>query len=746
MLETINIAGEASYDAEGALLEGLRRLNFIYGANGAGKTTISRVLAAPANYAHCTLTWSNGRPLEPVVYNWDFVARNLIPRMPGIFTLGEEDAAVLTEIAECRTRCDQLEAEIASRRIQLEGSDGQSGKRGELAALRRVLEEDSWAIKTRHDEYFREAFTGVRNARAAFCDRLLQEFRDNTASLKDLTELKGRAETIFASQLQTLSFIALPSVQELFAFEQAPILSRKIVGKEDIDIAALIRKLGNSDWVRQGLEYVEESEGVCPFCQQSITDDLAAHVASYFDESYEQAVAEVRSLGHRYGEVSQQVIRVLRETISGPPAHLDYETLARLTDTFEANVALNVSVLAGKAKTPSVVAVLHPMQPSWQAIFDHIRAANERALSHNELIDNQVAERDTLTEEVWKFVVQEAGAALVRWNDGRRAIEGAINGLTQGLEQRGAELREKRLELQTLERDVTSVEPTVTAINGILTSFGFTNFRLVKSTIGDNLYSIVRADGADATTTLSEGERTFIAFLYFYHLIRGSVDASGVTTDRIVVFDDPVSSLDSDVLFIVSCLIKRVLEEARDGTGLVKQVFVLTHNIYFHKEVTFDPKRGDDCRHFETFWIVKKVNDRSTVLGFGHNPIKTSYELLWSEVKNANRSHMTIQNTLRRILESYFKILGNLDRDEIVKLFEGRDQQICSSLFSWVNDGSHGTHDELYVSTDGTLVERYLAVFKQIFERTNHSAHYRMMFGEEAATEPTALAENASTA
>lgn len=745
MLESIKIAGEASYGTEGAILEGLRRLNFIYGANGAGKTTISRVLAAPANYPHCLLTWSNGRPLEPLVYNWDFVARNLIPRMPGIFTLGEEDAAVLTAIADCRTRCDQLEAEIASRRIQLEGSDGQSGKRGELAALRRALEEDSWAIKTRYDEHFRGGFTGVRNARAAFCDRLLQEFRDNTASLKEFTELKGRAETIFASQPETLPFIALPSVEELFALEQAPILARKIVGKEDIDIAALIRKLGNSDWVRQGLEYAEESDGVCPFCQQSITDDLAAHLASYFDESYEQAVAEVRNLGHQYGEMSQRVIRVLREVISRAPAHLDYETLARLTDTFEANVALNVSVLAEKTKMPSLVAILHPMQRPWQAIFDHIRAANERARSHNELIDNQVAERDTLTKEIWKFVVEEAGAALVRWNDGRRAIEGAISGLTQGLEQRGTELREKRLELQMLERNVTSVEPTVTAINGILTSFGFTNFRLVKSTIGDNLYSVVRADGADATTTLSEGERTFIAFLYFYHLIRGSVDASGVMTDRIVVFDDPVSSLDSDVLFIVSSLIKRILEEARDGTGLIKQVFVLTHNIYFHKEVTFDPKRGDDCRNFETFWIVKKVNDRSTVLGFRHNPIKTSYEMLWSEVRNPNRSHMTIQNTLRRILESYFKILGNLDRDEIIRLFDGRDQQICSSLFSWVNDGSHGTHDELYVSTDAALVERYLAVFKQIFERTGHMAHYRMMFGEEVATEPEASAGNAST-
>ena len=53
---------------------------------------------------------------------------------------------------------------------------------------------------------------------------------------------------------------------------------------------------------------------------------------------------------------------------------------------------------------------------------------------------------------------------------------------------------------------------------------------------------------------MSEGEKTFVTFLYFYHLLKGSESDSGMTTDRIVVFDDPVSSLDSDVLFIVSRL------------------------------------------------------------------------------------------------------------------------------------------------------------------------------------------------
>ena len=34
-----------------------------------------------------------------------------------------------------------------------------------------------------------------------------------------------------------------------------------------------------------------------------------------------------------------------------------------------------------------------------------------------------------------------------------------------------------------------------------------------------------------------------------------------MTSDRVVVFDDPVSSLDSNVLFVVSILIKELFKE-----------------------------------------------------------------------------------------------------------------------------------------------------------------------------------------
>lgn len=94
------------------------------------------------------------------------------------------------------------------------------------------------------------------------------------------------------------------------------------------------------------------------------------------------------------------------------------------------------------------------------------------------------------------------------------------------------------------------------------------------------------------------------------------------------MFDDPVSSLDADIIFIVCNLIKSIISEMRSDKSPVKQIFVLTHNIYFHKEITFDKDRKSGKKKDETFWALRKTSQKSEILLCKENPIKSSYELL----------------------------------------------------------------------------------------------------------------------
>jgi wobble nucleotide-excising tRNase len=224
---------------------------------------------------------------------------------------------------------------------------------------------------------------------------------------------------------------------------------------------------------------------------------------------------------------------------------------------------------------------------------------------------------------------------------------------------------------------------------------------------------LCRADGSDAQGTLSEGERGFITFLYFFHLLKGSTSEAGLNTDRVVVFDDPASSLDSDILFIVSSLIKQAIEEAGFQNGTIKQVFVLTHNVYFFKEIAFDTARsGDAAMKHETFWTIRKVNEVSSVRRHNSNPIKTSYDLMWAPLRQADLSDQSLQNNMRRILEHYFRILGGISFDEILSRFERNEKLICRSLLSWVHDGSHSVPDDIFHTLDESAMQRYIAVFQ----------------------------------
>jgi wobble nucleotide-excising tRNase len=369
-----------------------------------------------------------------------------------------------------------------------------------------------------------------------------------------------------------------------------------------------------------------------------------------------------------------------------------------------------------------------------------VAAANEGIAAHNLTIDNLVEEKRTLKQQVWKYVVNEASTDYAAYVKAKSALDKAVAGLTSTIQKSEADRFEKKREIAKLEKTISSIKPTVDAINGILTTFGFSGFSLSMSD-KDGYYKIIRDDGGDAKDSLSEGEKTFITFLYFYHLLKGSNSESGITGNRIVVFDDPVSSLDSEILFIVSSLIKGLLEEVRNGAGHIKQIFVLTHNVYFHKEVTFNSSRKNGAMKHETFWIVKKPNNRTKIIYHSDNPIKTSYELLWNELKDADKSSLTIQNTLRRILENYFTILGNRNKDAIICKFNGKDQLICQALFSWINDGSHFTNDDLFIACDETAIDKFLQIFRQVFKNEGHISHYNMMMGIASEEEPAEAVE-----
>jgi wobble nucleotide-excising tRNase len=737
MIESITIAEVATYASTPETLSGLSLFNYLFGSNATGKTTISRIIADEASFPTCNVTWKGGTRLQPMVYNLDFVERNFTQsaELKGVFTLGEKQVDTLAKIETAKGELDALTITIENLTQELQGVNGSGGKKGELAALEAGFRDKCWAQKKKHDAKLQGAFGGYRNNAENFKRKVLQEEASNTSTLQTQADLERRAESVFGPTPTAAAVVASVDTATLISHQTNPILKKRVIGEEDVDIATMIKRLGNSDWVSVGREFYKANDRYCPFCQQITTEAFAQRLTDYFDETFVADSNAIDDLATDYATDAARLQQALAAVIAAPSKFLDVKQLETEKQLLDTKITLNNQRLADKKKEPSQVVELESVANIAIGIKSLIDAANTQIAAHNTMVASLATERRVLTSQVWKFVLEELKTDLADFATAKDALDRAIATMTGRIAALTEDKASKEAEIRELEKQTTSVQPTIDGINQLLGTFGFQGFKLAKGASGTS-YKLMRSDGTDAKATLSEGERAFVTFLYFYHLLKGSESNSGMSTNRIVVFDDPVSSLDSDVLFIVGSLIKGLLEEVRARTGHIKQIFVLTHNVYFHKEVTYNSRRKDVAMNEETFWIVRKPGLVSKIEKHPTNPIKTSYELLWAEVRKRDRSNLGIQNALRRILENYFKILGGIEFDQLCAMFDGKERLICKSLCSWVHDGSHYAHDDFYVSIDDSTVDNYLKVFRGIFDKSGHGAHYKMMMGDAFVEEP----------
>lgn len=733
MIENLKIKKVATYEHDGGEMENLKKLNFIFGANGTGKTTISKFISGlePEKFEECGLNWAGGRPLSCFVYNRDFVKCNFHSEnlLKGIFTLGEEDNKIAEALEKLKEEKEEIEEKQTGLQRELQGCDGNGGKIGARDKAYKSFKDNVWPYRQQYGEVFSSALEGALGKKRAFADRLLREAQDKSAELHEQSYLEERATSVFAEGAEFADDkIEMPDVSELLEAENNPILGKKVIGKEDVDIAAMIQRLNNSDWVQEGLAYFEKNDEHCPFCQRKTNQGFHQSLNDYFDEAYNQDIGTIKRLGAWYKEEAEKLIARYEAAKSANNPFLELSAYQDQLDLFVEKAAANKNLLHKKEDEPSTLVELTSLSAVTDKLKEHLESAKKKATEHNELIKNRRQEQDKLKREVWRFIINEAQAHINAYHHETSDLDKAIKHLNDQLDQCGKDLAANTESTQELEKKTTSIKPTVDAINKLLSSFGFEGFKLDEADEKTGFYKIVRPDGKDAHQSLSEGEKTFITFLYFYHLLKGSDNATGVQEDRIAVFDDPISSLDSEVLFIVSTLIKDIINEARNDS-LIKQVFVLTHNVYFHKEVTYKEKKDAG------FWLVSKRENISRIDRANGNPVKSAYEMLWLELEEDNLKPLTVRNTLRRILEYYFKMIGGMKLEDLpFKFDDSKDQLACRALLSWVHDGSHCFDDDINVITGDEDAARYLRVFQMIFKKTDHIGHYEMMKGKASSS------------
>ncbi|MDR9744408.1 AAA family ATPase [Paenibacillus taichungensis] len=731
MIKEISIKEIATYDNAGVVFNELKKVNFLYGSNGSGKTTLSNVIKNFESLPACNIDWVS-QPLKTLVYNQKFVEENFHQdsNIKGIFTLGKESTEIRNEIAEKKRLVDKLDEEIRRMRTNL------TNKEEEYTSNENEFIGDCWELKRKYDNEFLQAFSGVRNNKINFMNKCKQSHSID-GILYDVENLRARSIKLFNGSLVKIPTILPVNNDELNVTCASQIFKNQIVGKQEIDIAAFISRLAISDWVKRGYDHVHNSEGKCPFCQQSLPDDFLYQLEEYFNETYENEMKKLKQCVDQYMELYSTLKTSIQDLLEKELPYIDKENINQQFELIRSKNETNLELIEQKQNEPSKGMTLVPVDEFVKNINLEIERVNQEIHGHNKLIDNRTQEEQLLKDQIWRFIANENLHNHEKYVRKEYSIINAIRGIKDRITSKTSEKNRLISDVEGLEAQITSVIPSVNEMNRLLKAYNFTNFKFAHTQTQGN-YRLVRSTGEDVNQTLSEGEKTFVTFLYFMHLLNGSNNRDLITENKVVVIDDPISSLDSNVLFIVSNLILKLIDDSRNNKNNVVQIFVLTHNVYFHKEVTFHKKRSKGGKlHDETFWIIRKVNNITEARPYDTNPIKTSYELMWQELRSATQSSSstTVQNLIRRIIENYFKVFGNFSEDDILNKFDEEEKIICKSLLSWANDGSHFASDDLYIEHPIDTNAMYLNIFEKIFKVTNHHAHYTMMMGSEVGNE-----------
>lgn len=735
MLESLTITGGACFGTTPLELKPLRRVNFFFGPNGSGKTTISRALDG-SHEASAGFVWHDSAPLAIKVYNRDFVNRVLreSSRIPGVFVIGDKSA-------EAETRLGQIEGDAGERAQAVDvlgrvnNSLGQAQKADSDA--RAAFLQTAWdAYKsfTNANPSLKPAFAGaggVGNSKQTLVDRLLA-LSVGEEPVPALADLISNADAVFSGNVTTVSKLdELPAfaLQDHAGFE---LLGTKVVGSGTVTLSELVERLGSSDWVATGRSFLDKSHGLCPFCQQVAPTNLLADLATMFDDHYTAQRADIDAFKTDFDAWQASFAAAADAPTLASSGFMDRAAFQAARRKLDKVIATNSALLAKKIVTPSEVVEFESLDSALKSVNDVIVAANKDIEAHNTLVGNRRTERPQLVGKCWRYLaaVSLAGT-LATYEQTQKSRDVGIQILNGKVTEATDKIAALDNEVRLLQRSVESTSPVIEQINGILERSGFTSFKIVESTSLPNGYMLSRGDGEVQEQSLSEGERTFIAFLYYFHLLDGRTEGADDSPRILAVIDDPISSLDSDVLFVVSALVRHLIARAVSTTDRIEQVLVLTHNVYFHKEIAH-LRQGESGGGRAFFLIRKRPSTPSTVESSRSNPVETEYGRLWAEVRRAIDGEamniIGLENILRRILESYFRVMGGgIWDDEITPLLTTDERHVFQALFRWVNDGSHSVVEDVYYSQSPVGQDVYLQVFRRIFVVTKHEAHYQMM-------------------
>lgn len=570
-----------------------KRFNLMYGWNGTGKTTLTNILRLieleidPPPLGEVIIRVDNsdfaGSGLKDLkvpikVFNREFRDESVFQRDGGlapIFVLGKENVVKQKE-------AENLKAEFAKVQ-ENESSETELAQRAQSD-----LEQHG----TDHGGKIREALRSPgpgsnpfnnynRTKYVARAEKMIAE--DNkTDCLLDDTTRDALLQQVQDKPKDKISTVArtLPPIDD-YIQATADLLARTVISET---MESLRQDNELATWVQNGLNiHISRDAKSCLFCDQPLPEERIQALEKHFSEELQRLQRDVASLQSTIEDAKGTLDFIERELPKQKDLDssiaLEYgNTLSELKDTIVQMRNYLSSLenhLQQKLKKPfdSLELKLPAIEITKTPVLKDAKA--EKIFKPLVVLNDVIQKHNTICKEFDKRVNEarrKLEANLVAFS-----LEGYLNKkrILENHNNKAENAKKIARDLDSKIRDLESEiqdnrEPAEELNQDLIQYLGHDELQLKTE---DNGYIIMRRD-TPVEDTLSEGEQTAIALLYFLESFR---DQHFDLENGIIVLDDPVSSLDSNALFSAFGFI-------RERTQNAGQLFILTHNFtLFHQ-------------------------------------------------------------------------------------------------------------------------------------------------------------------
>lgn len=743
-IQIISVFADYCFGNSPLTLHNLSKVNFIFAPNGSGKTTISNALASQPTDGSARSNWSVAATSLPIrVFNERYRDQVLRDRVDGIFTMGGTSSDTADQINDLELGKKERKKNREAWMEEI-GEDGDSSSRkgllGELAIELETVQNSIYSAYRQVDSKVSEiVFKGFHRNREKITAETLRRFAIKTKKTSDVSweSIGDRVASISGDAAKRERMPSL-SVMSIVDNSEISDLNSSIDSVASSLLSDLIQKLSNEDWVSQGRKYVDEAEGCCPFCQQELPSKFEQNLREHFARGFDVALQRAQEI---HQNVSKKIINLDHDfaaiaDVLPDDGSVDSAHLSKLIKAAQDACQVIMLRVKDKVEHPTSGVEVSNASGELNELQSEVDKINREVDSHNLLVANAKNEKKKLIEDGWDIFLSEKEVtnAISRYN-GIKARKGNEIDARREKIKTSQELDSEVDEcLAILREQVSNTREVADRINRTLQAMGFHRFHVEAEGHVAGGYRIVRSDGSSAHESLSEGEKSFLCFVYFWESLFGAKESGAEPEDVIAVFDDPISSLDSETLFLVAAHIRQAATWAVSGEKNLRQLIVLTHNTQFHHEAAYETDRSSrGQRHY--FRLFKKVDGVTVVKDDANiSKIRGSYPLLWDSVVEAAKSdeesslvQVGVFNIVRRIVEGYFRTIGQVQEYQMPRGLAVYEQRVILMFHMWASSGSHTIADDIDQTIDVGGTQNFLRIFRHYFDLQGHSAHFDMM-------------------